>query len=36
MNSTPISLIVILGLALVGWGLGEAARWLEPKMRPAD
>jgi hypothetical protein len=32
MNSTLISLSVILSISLVGWGLAAFVRWIAPKM----
>ena len=32
MNSTLISLSVILSIGLVGWGLAAFVRWIAPKM----
>ena len=35
MNSTLVSLIVILGISVVAWGLAELVKWLAPKMAPS-
>ena len=32
MNSTLISLSVIVSISLVGWGLAEFVRWIVSKM----
>ena len=34
MNSTLVSLTVILAMGVVAWGLAELVRWLAPKMVP--
>ena len=32
MNSTLVSLIVILAMGVVAWGLAELVKWIVPKM----
>ena len=36
MNSTLVSLIVIVGLGAVTWGFAELAKWLAHKIGPLN
>ena len=36
MNSTLVSLIVILAMGVVAWGLAELAKWLAHKIGPLN
>ena len=36
MNSTLVSLTVILAMGVVAWGLAELAKWLAHKIGPLN